>query len=60
MLARSVGLGSSVLGHRCFADLLVWTDQIPQADWDYPSWVNLTLAAEERQKMENERVICTS
>ena len=30
---------------------------IPASDWDYPSNINLTRAAEERKRMENDNVI---
>ena len=37
----------------------VYFHVIPKEHWSYPSWINQTYAAEERQKMVNENVICT-
>lgn len=31
---------------------------IPKEHWSYPEWINQTYAAEERQKMVDENVIC--
>lgn len=31
---------------------------IPKEHWSYPEWINKTYAAEERQKMVDENVIC--
>ena len=36
------------------------SDLIPKEQWSYPSYVNQTLAAEGRQKMQDEDIICTS
>ena len=36
---------------------MLHTAQIPKKYWGYPSWINQTHAAEERQKMVDEGVI---